>query len=165
MIRPAMASDGEELARIYNHYISNTIVTFEETPVDAADMAGRVAEVTASGLPWIVAEANGVAVGYSYASKWKKRPGYRFSVESTVYLAPSATGKGLGRQLYGQLMSLLEQLPIHLVIGGIALPNEASVALHERMGFEKVAHFREVGLKFGRWIDVGYWQRILAVQV
>jgi phosphinothricin acetyltransferase len=160
-----MASDGEALARIYNHYISNTIVTFEETPVDAADMAGRFAEVSASGLPWIVAEWNGVAVGYAYASKWKKRPGYRFSVESTVYLAPSAIGRGLGRQLYEQLMHLLEQQPIHLVIGGIALPNEASVALHERMGFEKVAHFREVGLKFGRWIDVGYWQRMLAVQI
>lgn len=161
LIRPAAAADAEALARIYNHYITNTIVTFEETPVDGADMAGRVAGVTASGLPWIVAEETGVVVGYAYASKWKKRPGYRFSVESTVYLDPSVIGKGLGRQLYERLISLLGQQPIHLVIGGIALPNEASVALHERMGFEKVAHFREVGLKFGQWIDVGYWQRKL----
>jgi L-amino acid N-acyltransferase YncA len=162
LVRPATAGDADAIARIYNHYITNTIVTFEEDRVDAADIAGRVAEVQAAGLPWLVAEDHGVILGYAYASKWKKRPGYRYSVESTVYLDPSATGRGTGRALYQRLMDGLSELPIHLVIGGIALPNEASVALHERMGFEKVAHFREVGLKFGKWIDVGYWQKIIS---
>ena len=161
LLRPATSTDADALTRIYNHYISNTIVTFEEEPIDGVDMAGRIAEVQAAGLPWLVAEENGVVVGYAYASKWKKRPGYRFSVESTVYLDPAATGRGIGRALYERLMAGLSELPIHLVIGGIALPNAASVVLHEKMGFEKVAHFREVGKKFGEWIDVGYWQRIL----
>ena len=159
--RPAVASDAEALARIYNHYIIATIVTFEEDPIDAADMAGRIAEVQSAGLPWLVAEENGEVLGYTYASKWKKRPGYRFSVESTVYLDPAATGRGIGRALYQRLMESLNESPIHLVIGGIALPNDASVGLHERMGFVKVAHFKEVGFKFGQWIDVGYWQKVL----
>ena len=161
MIRPAAASDADAMAHIYNHYITNTIVTFEEDPIGAVDMAARLVDVTAAALPWIVLEQEGEVWGYAYASKWKDRYGYRFSVESTVYLAPSATGKGLGKQLYGRLVSILNEGPAHVVIGGIALPNAASVALHERLGFEKVAHFKAVGFKFDRWIDVGYWQRTL----
>lgn len=161
MIRPATPADADALARIYNHYITNTIVTFEEAAIDSADMARRVAEVVAAELPWIVVEQEGLVLGYAYASNWKRRTGYRFSVESTVYLAPEATGKGLGTTLYERLLAILAEGPAHLAIGGIALPNAASVALHERLGFEKVAHFREVGFKFGEWIDVGYWQRTL----
>ena len=160
-IRSATAADAEDLARIDNYYITDTIVTFEEDPVDAASMAARVAEVTAASLPWIVLEEEKEVLGYAYASNWKRRPGYRFSVESTVYLAPGAQGKGLGTLLYKRLLSILDEGPAHLVIGGIALPNPASVALHERLGFEKVAHFKEVGRKFHRWIDVGYWQLML----
>lgn len=161
LIRPASVYDGEALARIYNHYVAHTIVTFEEDPVDAASMTARVHEVVDAGLPWIVLEEATEVLGYAYASHWKRRPGYRFSVESTVYLAPSALGKGRGAQLYQRLLSILEEGPAHLVIGGIALPNPASISLHERLGFEKVAHFREVGFKFEKWIDVGYWQRYL----
>lgn len=161
MIRFATLADAAALARIYNHYITDTIVTLEEVPVDADEMARRLTEIIASGLPWIVAEQAGEVVGYAYASMWKSRYGYRFSVESTVYLAPSATGKRLGTRLYQRLLEFLSAGETHLVIGGIGLPNVASVALHERLGFEKVAHFREVGIKFGQWIDVGYWQRRL----
>jgi len=100
-------------------------------------------------------------LGYCYASKWKGRCAYRYSVESTVYLSPDATGKGIGSKLYGTLLAELRQRQFHTVIGGIALPNPASVALHEKLGFEKVAQFRQVGNKFGRWIDVGYWQLLL----
>lgn len=158
MIRPAVTADAGALAGIYNYYITDTIVTFEEVPVDGAEMAARLAEVTGSGLPWLVAELDGVVVGYAYASRWKSRIGYRFSVESTIYLAHSAIGKGIGTGLYTELIDLLRQGPTHLVIGGVGLPNPASVALHERLGFEKVAQFKEVGTKFGDWIDVGYWQ-------
>lgn len=158
MIRAATIADADALARIYNYYITDTIVTFEEEPIDGSEMILRLAEVTSAGLPWIVAEESGAVTGYAYANRWKTRIGYRFSVESTIYLAPTATGKGIGTALYQRLIDLLREGTTHLVIGGVGLPNPASVALHERLGFEKVAQFKEVGLKFGRWIDVGYWQ-------
>jgi L-amino acid N-acyltransferase YncA len=161
MIRAATGSDADAVARIYNHYIGNTIVTFEEEPISSADIVSRLAEVTAASLPWIVVEQDGQVLGYASASKWKGRCAYRFSVETTIYLDPAVTGKGLGTRLYERLLSMLRQGPTHVVIGGIALPNAASVALHEKLGFTKVAHFREVGFKFEKWIDVGYWQETL----
>jgi L-amino acid N-acyltransferase YncA len=161
VIRPALAADAAALARIYNPYIRDTIITFEEEPVDAAAMAGRVDEAAVAALPWLVAEADGVVLGYAYASKWKGRCAYRHSVESTVYLDPAQTGRGLGGLLYGALIDRLRVRSTHAVIGGIALPNDASVALHEKLGFRKVAQFPEVGFKFGRWIDVGYWQLLM----
>jgi phosphinothricin acetyltransferase len=121
-------------------------------------MAARIREVTAAGLPWVVAELNGRVVGYAYASQWKGRCAYRFSVESSVYVDAKHTGQGIGSELYDALLGRLRGGKTHVVIGGIALPNEGSVALHERFGFRKVAHFNEVGFKFERWIDVGYWQ-------
>ncbi|HEV7431928.1 MAG TPA: GNAT family N-acetyltransferase, partial [Steroidobacteraceae bacterium] len=93
-----------------------------------------------------------------YASRWKGRCAYRYSVESTVYLEPLAVGQGLGTALYSALFARLQELGCHVVIGGIALPNAASVALHEKFGMRQVAHFAQVGNKFGRWVDVGYWQ-------
>ena len=112
-------------------------------------------------LPWLVAEQTDQVIGYAYASKWKERCAYRYSVESTVYLDPSFTGQGIGTKLYEALLAILQRNSIHIVIGGIALPNPASVALHERLGFNKVAHFKEVGYKFNRWVDVGYWEASL----
>ncbi|MEQ9004155.1 MAG: N-acetyltransferase family protein [Pseudomonadales bacterium] len=160
-LRPATAADAEALARIYNPYILDTIITFEETAITAAEMARRVAEVDGYGLPWLVAEHAGAVVGYAYATRWRTRHAYRFAVESTVYLGPEAIGRGIGTQLYEALFEALRQRGTHAVIGGIALPNDASVGLHEKLGMRKVAHFPEVGFKFGRWIDVGYWQRNL----
>jgi len=158
MIRPAQPSDAEAIARIYNYYILNTVITFEEQPITAQDMAQRMLQITAENLPWLVAESAGGIAGYAYASRWKDRSAYRYSVESTVYLDAEARGMGYGSQLYGALLADLRQGEVHVVIGGIALPNEASVRLHEKLGFRKVAHFKEVGYKFGRWIDVGYWE-------
>lgn len=156
-----MANDAAFLARIYNHYVSATCITFETDPVSAEDMANRVSETQNASLPWLVAEESGQIVGYAYASKWKGRCAYRFSVESTVYLDPSATGKGIGSQLYTELIAVIRTLSMHAVIGGIALPNEQSIALHERLGFKKVAHFEQVGYKQDRWVDVGYWQLLI----
>lgn len=161
VIRAATAEDAGAIAAIYNHYVLETIVTFEEEPVAPEEMARRIAEVLAAGLPWLVAEEGGLAAGYAYATPWRSRFGYRFSVEVTVYTAPGHEGRGVGSRLYGQLLPLLEAKGLHASMGGIALPNDASVALHEKFGFQKVAHFRESGIKFGRWIDVGYWQLLL----
>jgi L-amino acid N-acyltransferase YncA len=158
-IRPASTADCEAIARIYNHYIVNTIISFEEEAVPSAQMAERIGETISTSLPWIVAEQAGDVVGYAYASKWKGRCAYRHSVESTIYLDPGFTGQGIGTELYEALLAVLGSNSIHVVIGGIALPNPACVALHERLGFVKVAHFKEVGYKFDRWIDVGYWQK------
>jgi phosphinothricin acetyltransferase len=159
--RPATAEDAAAIAAIYNHYVATTCVTFETDPVTAGDMAERIAETTNAGLPWWVAEGASGVVGYAYASKWKGRCAYRYSVESTVYLSKDHTGAGIGRQLYEALIGQLRLAKLHAVIGGIALPNDASIALHERLGFEQVARFKEVGFKQNRWIDVGYWQLLL----
>jgi phosphinothricin acetyltransferase len=161
MIRPATANDVEAIARIYNHYILNAIATFEEEPVSGSEIGGRIEAVEAAGLPWLASERDGQVVGYAYAGKWGGRCSYRFSVESTVYVDPAALGQGVGTALYRALLAALRDRSIHVVIGGIALPNPASVALHERLGFKKVAHFREVGFKFNQWIDVDYWQTAL----
>lgn len=158
MIREVNSSDAENIASIYNHYISNTVITFEEATISANQMNDRVQEIVSTGLPWLVAEENGEIVGYAYASMWNGRCAYRFSVEITVYLSPYSVSKGWGTKLYEVLFSKLKEISIHVVIGGIALPNPVSVALHERFGMKKVAHFKEVGFKFGEWVDVGYWQ-------
>jgi L-amino acid N-acyltransferase YncA len=161
MIRPACASDADTIARIYNHYVANTIVTFEEEAVSPGQISDRINETRVEGLPWLVAEDDGAVVGYAYASKWKGRCAYRHSVEVTVYLSHLATSRGWGSSLYTALFSELEALGVHVAIGGIALPNEASIALHEKFGMGKVAHFQEIGFKFGQWVDVGYWQKKL----
>ena len=161
-IRPASPADAADICAIYNHYVTSTTITFEEDAVAVPDMAQRIADVEAAGLPWLVAEADGKVVGYAYATKWRVRPAYRYSVESTVYIERTRVGQGVGRALYAALLEALRQRGLHLVIGGIALPNEGSIGLHEALGFRKVAHFAEVGMKFGRWIDVGYWQLNLA---
>lgn len=157
-IRPATPEDAAAICAIYNPYVATTTISFEEEPVDCGDMARRIADVQALGLPWLVAEREGCLLGYAYATRWRARPAYRTSVESSVYLAREAAGRGAGTALYRALLEALRRQGVHMVIGGIAQPNERSVALHERMGFRKVAHFSEVGRKFGRWVDVGYWE-------
>ncbi len=160
-IRSAVADDATAIADIYNHYVTKTVVTFEEEPVTAKEIARRIEAVQSASLPWLVAEERSHIVGYAYAALWMSRVAYRFSVEITIYLTPEHHGRGIGSKLYGQLFPLLQARSIHAVIGGIALPNEASIALHENFGLRKVAQFEEVGFKFNRWIDVGYWQRTL----
>lgn len=160
MIRSASLGDAPAIAAIYNHYVANTVVTFEEAPVTDQEMAGRMSEVQAV-LPWLVFERDGRVVGYAYASRWRTRSAYRFAAESTIYLDTAFTGMGIGTKLYDRLLFELQAKSVHTVMGGIALPNAGSVALHENLGFKKVAHFEQVGWKFERWIDVGYWQRTL----
>jgi phosphinothricin acetyltransferase len=161
-IRPAVETDAAAIAAIYAHYVRETTITFEENVVTPDDMGARMASVAAAGLPWLVVSRGPDVYGYAYATPWRPRTAYRFSVETTVYLAHDAVGRGLGTRVYTDLLARLSDLGLHVALGGIALPNAASVALHESCGFRKVAHLSEVGFKFGRWVDVGYWQRALA---
>jgi phosphinothricin acetyltransferase len=160
MIRPASVQDAERIASIYNDYVQRTVITFEEEPVATAEMAERITRVTVS-YPWLVLEREREICGYAYATQWRERAAYRLSVESTVYMAPEYTGQGLGTTIYTALIDRLGAAGFHCVMGGIALPNAASVALHEKLGFRKVAELKEVGRKFDGWIDVGYWQLVL----
>ncbi|MEE9912985.1 MAG: GNAT family N-acetyltransferase [Deltaproteobacteria bacterium] len=161
MIRAATPSDAGAVAGIYNYYVAHTAVTFEESEVTALQMAERISDVLAVPLPWLVAEHSGRIVGYAYAGRWKVRSAYRFTVETTVYLDRDIRGQGLGSLLYEALFAALARRDVHVAVGVIALPNESSIALHEKFGLRKAAHFREVGFKFGKWIDVGYWQKVL----
>jgi L-amino acid N-acyltransferase YncA len=160
MIRAATTADAAAICAIYNHYVLNTTITFEESAIPPAEMESRIDETLPS-LPWLVWEQSDAMCGYAYASKWKGRCAYRHSAEVTVYLDPESTGQRIGTHLYTALLADLRARNFHTAIGGIAQPNAASVALHERLGFRKVAHFEQVGWKFGRWVDVGYWQLLL----
>jgi phosphinothricin acetyltransferase len=160
MIRSATTDDAARICDIYNHYVLHTAVTFEEEAVTPEEMARRIEQIVPK-LPWLVWEENGRVLGYCYAKAWRPRTAYRYSVECTVYVGVDAVGRGIGSGLYRQLIVDLRERGLHAAIGGILVPNDASVALHEKLGFQKVAHFREVGWKFGEWRDVGYWELIL----
>ncbi len=161
MIRPVHPKDIPFITHIYNYYIRETTVTFEEEEITPDDIQSRIKKIESAGLPWLVAEVENEIVGYAYATKWKERSAYRHSVEISVYVDHNHQGKGYGTKLYQALFTELHKLNIHLAIGGITLPNDASIALHEKFGMEKVAHFKEIGFKFGQWLDVGYWQKRL----
>jgi phosphinothricin acetyltransferase len=160
MIRTATLLDAQSIAGIYNYYVAHTTVTFEEEPVTKEEMEKRMAEVLEK-YPWLICEQDGKILGYAYAGAWKSRCAYRYSVETSVYLEHGLSGRGIGSALYEELLSRLKDLKLHSIIGGIALPNEGCIALHQKFGFEKVAHFKEVGNKFNQWIDVTYYEKIL----
>ena len=158
-VRRVKAEDAAPIADIYNFYVSNTHHTFETEKITLAGMRKRIGEI-AGNFPFLVCEENGEIFGYAFATRYKARQAYRHSVEVSVYVKDGSHKKGIGKSLYQGLLESLAETDVHAIIAGIALPNDASVRLHERFGFEKVAHFREVGFKFGRWIDVGYWELI-----
>lgn len=157
-IRPFEAGDEVAICEIYNHYITDTVVTFEEEPLLPSQMRERIAGYLLS-HPWFVCVSDGTVVGYSYASKFHPRAAYRNTVELTVYVRSGFERRGIGRALYEPLIQYLRSNRYHVAIALIALPNDGSVGLHEAMGFSKVGHLSQVGYKFGRWVDVGYWQR------
>ncbi|NNE97502.1 MAG: N-acetyltransferase [Pyrinomonadaceae bacterium] len=156
-IRDVKLEDSSQIAEIYNHYILNTHHTFETKPVEAAEMEERIKEVI-SDFPFLVAEEDGKIVGYAYAINFKLRQAYENTSEVSIYVDSDSKQKGIGTLLYDGLFEELEDLYVHAIVAGIALPNDPSIKFHEKLGFEKVAHFREIGYKLGRWIDVGYWE-------
>lgn len=159
-IRPATRNDAAAICEIYNHYVLNTVISFETEAVSVDEMAARIDD-TLQQFPWLVYEVDGRILGYAYASKWKVRKAYLHSVEGSVYLSQDSGGRGVGTRLYQALISELSRQSVHVVLGGIVLPNPGSVALHEKLGFVKVAHLPQIGRKFDQWLDVGYWQLIL----
>ncbi len=160
MIRPVTEHDVKSICEIYNYYVENTAISFEDKKVSINEMEQRI--ITQSmDYPWLVFELDGKVVAYAYANKWKARSAYRFTLETTIYLSDDCQGQGIGTRLYQQLFDELSTRTVRSVMAVIALPNAGSIALHEKMGFEKAAHFKEVGYKHEQWIDVGYWQKIL----
>nr|WP_320132194.1 arsinothricin resistance N-acetyltransferase ArsN1 family B [uncultured Holophaga sp.] len=160
MIRPATPADAAALASIYNPYITDTVITFEEEAVDAAEMEARIRKISQT-YPFIVWEEEGQVLGYAYASSWRTRHAYRFAVETTVYVDQAHFRKGLGERLYRELVIQMRQFGFHSALGCLALPNPPSEALHEKLGFRKVAHMKEAGRKFEQWVDVGFWELLL----
>lgn len=158
-IRPVNLADAAQIAEVYNYYIQKTHHTFETESLGAEEMQKRISEVTEN-YPYLVAEEYGEIYGYAYATQFKLRQAYAFSAEVSIYVKNAAKQKGIGTELYMQLFDELADTDIHAIFAGISLPNDASVRFHEKLGFSKVAHFREVGYKLGRWVDVGYWEFI-----
>ena len=160
-IRAGTAGDAEAIAAVYAPYVTDSIVSFEAEPPGAAEMRRRI-ESGGDLYPWFVGEVDGSVVGYASASPFRTRPAYRYTVETSVYLAPAACGRGLGERLYRQLIEALTAQGFAQAIGAVTLPNPASVRLHEKLGFVRAGTYRRVGYKFGTWLDVGLWQRALA---
>ncbi len=161
MIRPINIDDAAAICEIYNYYIEHTVISFEYEPVSIEEMTRRISS-TIESYPWIVYEEQGKVIAYAYANKFAVREAYNNTLEVTVYAANDSGAKGVGTKLYKHLFDLIdENTSAHSLLSVIALPNEASVRLHEKLGFEKASHFKEVGFKFDQWIDVGYWQKML----
>jgi phosphinothricin acetyltransferase len=159
VIRDAVAEDAAAICDIYNHYILNTNVSFEEEAVSVAEMERRIGAVRADDYPWLALEADGEVAGYAYAHRWHERSAYRFCGEDSVYLKAGREGRGLGGRLLAALLAAVrERTALHTLVAVIALPNEASVRLHESAGFRPAGLIREAGFKAGRWLDVGFWE-------
>ncbi len=158
-IREIKLEDADQIADLYNYYIRNTHHTFETEPVLGHAMVPRIKSISEN-YPFLVAEDESTILGYCYATQFKLRDAYKYAAEVSIYVRNDSKQRGVGSRLYAELFGKLEDTDIHALIAGISLPNEASVKFHEKLGFEKVAHFREVGYKLGRWIDVGYWEML-----
>jgi L-amino acid N-acyltransferase YncA len=161
LIRAATEADATAIADIYAHYVRETAVSFEEMPPSVAEMTRRMAAILEA-YPFLVFHEGERVLGYIYGSVYRARPAYRWSVETTVYTAPHAHGRGIGRALYTRLLEILTRQGFHSAVAGITLPNEKSVGLHRAMGFVPIGTFREVGFKAGAWHDVSWWRRTLA---
>lgn len=162
LIRLAAAADAAAIAAIYAPFVTDTPVSFEEEAPDAAEMARRIAGDGRGLHPWLVVEADGEVVGYASSAPFRSRPAYRWTVETGVYLAPQGRGRGLGRALMVRLLGLLTSQGFTTAVAGITMPNPASVALHERLGFRPCATYAGTGFKLGEWRTVEVFARDLA---
>jgi L-amino acid N-acyltransferase YncA len=162
IIRAAIASDMDAIALIYSHHVNHGTGTFETEPPDREEIARRWGEVAARSLPWLVAEDSGEVVGYAYAAPYRARPAYRHTVEDSVYVRVDRIGTGLGKQLLPALITATRACGMHQMIAVIGdSANRASINLHRRFGFQDAGVLKDVGFKFGRWLDTVFLQRSL----
>jgi len=162
LIRPARADDFDAIAAITNHYIATTAIHFGHEPVTADELRTAFGDSEAR-FPWFVTlAADGSVAGYAKAGTFRARAAYQWTTETGIYLAPAHCGRGLGEPLYRTLLDALRTRGFHSAIGGIALPNTASVRLHERLGFVAAGVIQQAGWKFAKWHDLGFWQLRLA---
>jgi L-amino acid N-acyltransferase YncA len=162
LIRLTRETDAAAIADVYRPYVEGSRISFEEQAPDTAEMARRIAGERPGFHPWLVAEENGGILGFSSSSPFRARPAYRWSVETSIYLAADGQSRGLGKRLLAILTDLLERQGYVTAIGAIALPNDASVRLHEALGFVRAGTYAGTGFKLGQWADVGLWQKELA---
>jgi phosphinothricin acetyltransferase len=162
LIRLADEGDAAAIASIYRHYVEDSRISFEEVAPDSAEIARRIRSDPPGFHPWFVAEEDGRLLGYAASSPFRTRPAYRWTVETGIYLAEGAQGRGIGRELLSTLLGVLGRQGYVAAIGAIALPNDASIALHEKLGFFHTGTYRGVGFKMGEWLDVGLWEKQLA---
>ena len=160
IIRNVKLTDAPSIASIYNYYVENSVITFEEETITFQQMEKRIENIS-NNYPYLVIEDSNELIGYAYATRWKERSAYKYSAEVSIYLNHNRTGSGAGTMLFSKLLDELKQTQVHSLVGGIALPNDASIKLHEKFGFRKIAQFEQIGFKFNQWIDVGYWQLIV----
>ncbi|HOX32734.1 MAG TPA: N-acetyltransferase family protein [Spirochaetales bacterium] len=158
VVRDARSSDAHRFAAIYSPYVEGSCVSFESAAPSPEEMASRIEEKLGQGFPWLALEVGGELAGYAYYGPWRSREAYRGTVESTIYLDPAFQGRGLGKLLYGELVDRARSQGRHAMIGIVALPNEASAALHRKLGFARAGLYREVGFKLGRWVDIESWE-------
>ena len=156
-IRLATAADFAAIAAITNHYIRTTAIHFGYDDVAAAELRTLWLD-RSTPYPWLVTEVNGEVAGYAKSGAWRTRTAYRWITETGIYFAPAHCGRGLGLPLYRRLLDVLRAQGFHAAVGGIALPNDASVRLHERLGFVHCGTVQRAGRKFDAWHDVGFWQ-------
>lgn len=162
LIRPSRDEDLDAITRIYGHHVLHGTGTFETTPPTVAEMTTRRADVLGKGLPWLVAEDDGQVLGFAYGNWFKPRPAYRFSVEDSIYMDPSAHRKGLGRALLAELLAVLERTGTRKVMAVIGDSNNAgSIGVHRALGFEMVGVVQTCGWKFDRWLDIVMMQKTL----
>jgi phosphinothricin acetyltransferase len=162
LVRDASEADADACAAIYAPYVRDTAITFELEAPTPDEMAGRIAKARA-GYAWLVLEDDGRVVGYAYGGPYKERAAYRWACEVSVYLEPGLRRRGAGRALYEALLPRLAARGFRTAVAGMTLPNDASVGLHQAMGFEPVGVWRRIGWKLGAWHDVAWVQRDLAV--
>jgi L-amino acid N-acyltransferase YncA len=162
-IRPAVAEDLPHIREIYNHYVMNSTVTFDEKPITLTELRRKFAKVTKLNMPFIVAESpRGLILGYAYVYPWKEKAAYRYTVENSIYLGPASTGKGLGKVLLKELMDRSKAAGIKEIIAVIADKGaDASIQIHKNFGFKEVGHMGRVGFKFGRWLGTVMMQKSL----
>lgn len=160
LIRPATDADIDAVAAIYAREVATGYATFDTEPPPRGTWEAKLTS-NHPGDHFLVADLAGRVCGFAYSGAYRPRGAYTNTRETTVYLAPDAAGQGVGRRLYDELLARVAEAGVHTVLAGVALPNDASEALHRACGYERVGVMREVGRKFDRWIDVAWWQRML----